>query len=76
MILLVADEPLDIGNPVDDRGRVVRMGGQGNQMRLLFCVAIDRPLFRLAMPLDVGDVGQPPGGDVVEMRQVAKSPAV
>ena len=76
VVLLVADEALDVGEPIEDLGRVIGLSGQGNQMRSFFGIAVDRPLLGLAMDLDVGNMGQPPGGHLVEVSQIAEGPAV
>ena len=52
------------------------MGRQGKESRLFLGVTVDGALLRLAMDVDIGDVGQSPGGQVVEMGEVAKGPAV
>ena len=49
VVLLIADAALDIGDPVDDLGRVVRVGRQGNQVRSLLGITVDGPLFGLAV---------------------------
>ena len=76
IVLLIADEAFHVSDPINDCGRVIRMSGQRHQVRPFFGVAVDGPLLGLAMHMDIRNVGQPPGGDVVEMRQVAKGPAV
>ena len=76
VILLIADEALDIGDAVKDLGRIVGLCRQGHQVRLLLGVTVDGPLFRLAVDLNVSHVGQPPGRDRVELRQVPEGPAV
>src|SRR5438552_4722639 len=76
IVLLIADGALDIGDAVQDQGRVIGLCGQGNQVRLLQGVAFAGSLLGLAMDLDVGHLGQPPGSDLVEVGQTAKSPAV
>ena len=45
-------------------------------MRAFLGMPIEGPLLGLAMHADVGDVGQPPGGHLVEMFQGAEGAAV
>ena len=75
-VLLIADVTLGVGDAVEDLGRVVGLGGQGQQLRSLLGIAVDGPLPRFAVDADVGNVAQPPGGDLVEVGQAAERPAI
>lgn len=63
------DEALGIDGAVHDTVGVVGAGRHGQQVRQLFGVALTRRLSARLQDADVGDVGQPPRGDLVEVLQ-------
>ena len=72
----INDVAFDIDDAIVDGADVVGRGRQRQQVRTLLGVPIQWPLLGLAMHADVGDVGQPPDSDFVEMFQGAEGPAV
>lgn len=43
VVLPKVDPALRVGHPIHDQGRIVGVGGQGQQMRPFFGVGVDRP---------------------------------
>ncbi len=75
-VLPVGDEAFDVDDAVFDGGDRIGCGRQRDQVGLFLGVAINGPLLRLAMAAHVGDLGQPAGGDFVEVFQRVEGSAV
>jgi hypothetical protein len=76
MVLPKVDPAFRVGHPINDQGRIVGVGRQGQQMRQFLGVRVEGPFLRLAMLTHVRDVRRPPAGDFVQMFQGAKRAAV
>jgi hypothetical protein len=52
------------------------MGRQGEQVRLLFLIEVDRPALGFLVDAQVRGVGQPVGCDLVQMLERSERPAI
>jgi hypothetical protein len=75
-VLAVGDQPLDVDHTVDHRPDVIGLRRQRNQVGHFLLMQLRRRLAELPQFADVGDIGQPPGGDLIEMIQRLEGPAV
>ncbi len=75
-VLPIDDVAFDVDDAVVDDGNVIRRGRQRDQVGELLRMPVEWSLLGLSMNAHVGDIGQPPGGDLVEMFQRAKRPAI
>ena len=75
-ILAVSDQAFDVDRAVDHRGDVIGLRRQRDQMGPFFLMQLQRRLLGFPQHADVGDMGQPPGGGLVEMIQRLEAPAI
>ena len=61
---------------IDDQGGVEVAGRQRQQVRLLAGMTLARRFLEVAQDTDIGDLGQPPRGHLVEMLQRVEGAAV
>ena len=75
-VLEVGDIAFHVDHAVDDVGDAVRGSRQSDQVRSFLGVAVDGPLFGLAVNTRVGDLGQPPCRDLIELLERVEGTAI
>src|SRR5207244_4267049 len=75
-VLTVADIAFAVHGPVEDVGRVVGFFRKWQQEGTLLLVELQRSLSRSSVAMKIGDIGQPPRRDFIEMVQFSEGASV
>jgi hypothetical protein len=72
----IGDVAFDVDVAIKDQGGIEVGSRQRHQLRLFALPALERRFLEVTQTAHVGDLGQPPGGDLIEMVQGIEGAAI